>query len=190
MMRTVDIAVKIFIWIASIGVITHMEEPKDLYDSFIQGEIPAYYSTGDRNIISKPPAYYEDLEIFLDCCEIGDRMDLDNDGEDELIIKDMCGGMYLDVRDEKVYVLAENYGMVGFLDYANFDGKTYIVHSDTMHEGRENYFFTLYDGNGKIVDSFELNKEYYDGFEVTCSYRGEEISEKEFEKLRQKMLGR
>ena len=108
MMRTVDIAVKIFIWIASIGVITHMEEPKDLYDSFIQGEIPAYYSTGDRNIISKPPAYYEDLEIFLDCCEIGDRMDLDNDGEDELIIKDMCGGMYLDVRDETVYVLAEN----------------------------------------------------------------------------------
>ena len=79
--------------------------------------------------------------------------------------------------------------MVGFLDYANFDGKTYIVHSDTMHEGRENYFFTLYDGNGKIVDSFELNKEYYDGSEVTCTYRGEEISEEEFEKLRQKMLG-
>lgn len=38
-------------------------------------------------------------------CSVGERVDLDNDGEEELIINGAYGGIYLDVRDNKIYVL-------------------------------------------------------------------------------------
>ena len=182
------IVIAFFLAIISTGTTTQAEDTNDLVDAFIAGEIPAYYAEGEVNVICDSSFYFEDLQNSLDCCEVGDRVDLDNDGEKELIIKDLLGGMYLDIRDDKVYVLAENYGTCGVLWYTNFDGKTYIVHSDTTHAGRRMYWFSLYDGRGRMIDSFHLDKEYYDGTEVTYTYRGEEISESEYEELYEKMV--
>ena len=57
------------------------------------------------------------------------------------------------------------------------------------------YDFKLYDGTGNVVDSFELNKEYWetpeepDGPGTVYTYRGEEITREKYEELRLKMLG-
>ena len=189
MKQLLKIVFALFSTIISSANTTQVETTGDLFNAFLNGEIPAYYAEGEVNVLCDKSFYFEDLEKALELCEVGDRVDLDNDGEEELIIKDMLGGMYLDIRDEKVYVLTENYGWCGVFWYTNFDGKTYIVHSDTTHGDREDYWFSLYDGSGKMVDSFHLSKEYYDETEVRYLYCDEEISQSEYEELYEKMIG-
>ena len=162
----------------------------ELLDQFIDGEIMAYYVNGDRN-----PFYMTDLpsdpEDFT-YCSVGERLDLDNDGENEQIIDGAYGGIYLDARDGKVYVLDEGDGTAFVMSYTNFDDKTWIVHSDTTHGGRRMYWFTCYDGGENVVDEFLLAEEYWDdptGQDAVYSYRDEEITKEEYEKLRMKMLG-
>jgi hypothetical protein len=45
-----------------------------------------------------------------DAYSIGEKTDLDNDGENELIINGPYGGIYLDARDNKVYEFASGEG--------------------------------------------------------------------------------
>ena len=118
-------------------------------------------------------------------------VDLDNDNEIELFIRSIENAYALDIRNGQVYVLDKSYGSCGVMGYTTYGGKTYIVHSDITHLGRENYFFTLYDGKGEVIDRFELNKEYTDmetADMCVCTYQGEEISEEEFEAIKEKML--
>lgn len=165
----------------------------ELLDLFIDGKIMAYYTDGDRE-----PFYMTELSSEQDDViyySFGDRVDLDNDGEKELIINGPYGGMYMDAREGKIYVLAEGGGTAVFLSYTEFDGKTWIVHSDTTHAGRRMYDFTLYDGMGNVVDEFNFYKEFWetpdveDGPDTVYTYRDEQITQEEYEELRVKMLG-
>jgi hypothetical protein len=45
-----------------------------------------------------------------DAYSIGEKTDLDNDGENKLIINGPYGGIYLDARDNKVYEFASGEG--------------------------------------------------------------------------------
>ena len=53
--------------------------------------------------------YITDLNMDAgewDSFSVGEKVDLDNDGEDELIINGPYGGIYLDARNNKVYEFA------------------------------------------------------------------------------------
>lgn len=125
---------------------------------------------------------------------VGDRVDLDNDGEKELIINGPYGGMYLDAREGQIYVLNEGWGTAGTLSYTEFDGQTWIVHSDVTHGGRKIHDFTLYDGIDNVTDEFRLSKEYWetpkepDGPDTVYTYRDKEITREAYEQLVEKML--
>lgn len=133
---------------------------EELLDAFLASEIPAICDDEDESVIlfDQLPHDADDWE----CCSAGERIDLDNDGENEQIVTGPYGGMYLDARDGKVYVLASGQGTAGFLSYTVYDNATWIVHRDTSHMGRQTYWLTKYDGEGNIVDEFELMAEYWD----------------------------
>ena len=162
----------------------------ELLNQFVAGEIMAYYVNDERE-----PFYMTDLPsdpYDFTYCSVGERLDLDNDGEKEQIIDGAYGGIYLDVRDGKVYVLDKGDGTASVISYTYFDGKTWIVHRDTTHGGRKMYWFTCYAGGENVVDEFTLKEEFWDDSEkenVVYSYRDEEITKEEYEKLRMKMLG-
>lgn len=159
---------------------------EELLDAFIADEIPAYYDDGTGTIRQSDFPYNED-----DFCSytVGERIDLDNDGEVEQIMDGPYGGIYFDARDGKVYILAEGWGTTGLLSYTQYDDAVWIVHSDVMHTGRKIYWLTKYDGEGNVVDEFTLSAEYWDSPDgtydenSTFTYRDEEISMTEYEAL-------
>ena len=85
-------------------------------------------------------------------------------------------------------------GTAATIGYVVFDDKTWIVHSDATHAGREMHDFTLYDGEGRIVDEFGLYKEYWeypnepDGPNTIYTYRGNQISKEEYDMLYNKIF--
>lgn len=162
-------------------------ESEELLDAFLAGEILAFYDdNGEASIdFNQLPIDEEDWGSY----SVGERTDLDNDGEEELILDGPYGGMYIDARAGKVYVLAEGEGTARFLSYTDYDNATWIVHSDTTHAGRQTYWLTRYDGSGKIADEFRLGAEYWDSPDdkydenSDFTYRDGKISMEEYETL-------
>ncbi len=183
----------IMLMISRCGNTVEKQAANELFESFVNGETPAYYENGDRE-----PFYMSDLPNDpndFTYCSVGDRVDLDNDGEEELIINGAYGGIYLDARNGKIYVLDEGNGTAWVLSYTEFDGKTWIVHSDVLHGGRERYHFTLYDETGQKADEFDLQKEWEnnmdveDGPDTVYTYCDEKITKEEYDDIRIKLLG-
>ena len=168
-------------------------KPEKLLDAFLAGEIPAIYEEGDDSVImyDQLPHDEEDWE----CYSVGERIDLDNDGENEQVVNGPYGGIYFDARDGKVYVLASGEGTAGVLSYADYDNATWVVHSDTSHVGRQLFWLTRYEGGGNIADEFGFGAEYWDSADdkydessdFTC--RDEKISMTEYEELRKEIAG-
>lgn len=162
-------------------------ESEALLDAFLAGEIPALYGDdGEASIyFDQLPADGEDWDSY----SVGKRIDLDNDGENELILDGPYGGMYIDARAGNVYVLAVGEGTAGVLSYTDYDNATWIVHSDTTHAGRQIYWLTRYDGGGRIADEFRLGAEYWDSPDdeydenSDFTYRDAKISMEEYETL-------
>lgn len=168
------------------------DEAVALLDQFVAGKIEAGYYDSDYNFkITDLKMNPEEWDAY----SVGDRRDLDNDGEKELILNGPYGGMYLDVKDGKVMVLAEGEGTAGEMTYVEYENAIWIVHSDTSHAGRMLYNFKKYKGANNIIDEFDLNAEYYDKeddiYDETSSftYRDQNITMEKFEKLRSEILG-
>lgn len=170
------------------------KESEELLDAFLAGEIPAFYDeSGEASInFDQLPTDEEDWSSY----SVGERVDLDNDGEKELILDGPYGGMYIDARAGKVYVLATGEGTAGVLSYTDYDNAIWIVHSDTTHAGRQTYWLTRYDGDGKITDEFRLGAEYWDSPDdkydenSDFTYRDGKISMEEYETLLSEIFGR
>ncbi len=130
-----------------------------LFDRFLDNEVPAY------NPESEESFYFADISEgdWGYTGDAGNRVDLDNDGEVEQILDGMYGGMYLDVRDGRVVVLATGDGTGEALTYGYYEGKVWICHCDTTHQGRDWFHLDQYDGSGSIVDSFDLNANFFEG---------------------------
>lgn len=167
-------------------------ESEMLLDAFLANEIPAIYAIGDGSgiMFDQLPVDEEDYFSY----SVGERIDLDNDGENEQIVTGPYGGIYFDARDGEVYVLAEGEYAVGLLSYTNYDNAVWIVHSDTMHAGRQVHWLTKYDGEGNIVDEFQLaaywdspDGKYDENNDFTC--RDEKISMESYEALREEIWG-
>ncbi len=167
-------------------------ESEELLDAFLAGEIPAFYSDGTDTIMASDLPFDEEDYFSY---SVGERVDLDNDGEKEQILNGPYGGIYFDARDGKVYVLAEGEGTAGVLFYAYFDNAVWIAHCDTTHAGRQMYWLEKHDGSGSIVDEFSLSAEYWDSPDdrydenSEFTYRDEKITMAEFEALRDEILG-
>ena len=169
-------------------------ESEELLDAFLAGEISAIYDDARESYINfdQLPVGEEDWISY----SVGERIDLDNDGENELILDGPYGGMYIDARDGKVYVLAAGEGTAGVLSYTDYDNATWIVHRDTSHMGRQIYWLTRYDGDGNIADEFQLGAEYWDSPDdkydenSDFTYRDAKISMEEYETLLSEIFGR
>lgn len=164
-----------------------------LLDAFLASEVAAVYEDGREQVI-----WFDELPHEEDWAKytVGERIDLDNDGEREQIIKGPYGGIYLDVRDNLVYVLTKGDGTGMMLSYTNYDNAVWIVHRDTLHGGRQIYRMTKYDGGEHIVDEFVLSAQYWDAppngsydEDSDFSYRGEAISMEEYEALLEEIFG-
>ena len=135
---------------------TEDADAETLFQQFLNDEIEAVSVREDSPEwsfkYSDLPHEEDDWESYSydDDCFV----DLDNDDENELILNGPYGGMYLDARDGKVYVLAEGEGTAGTLSYAEYEGLIYIVHSDTSHAGRQIHLFDRYE-DGEVVEYFE-----------------------------------
>ena len=170
------------------------EEADQLFEEAINGDIvvQARYEDGSINNY-----YITDLPIDLDdyySYEVGERIDLDNDGVTELVINGPDGGIYLDARTDGVYQLAQGEGTTGVLCYTDYEGKRYICHVDNSHGGREYFMMDQYDGSGQIVESLSLTAEYWDSVEfdadiAQCQFNDQEISVDEYLKLRKELFG-
>lgn len=155
-------------------------DPEELLDAFLASEIPAIYDNGDDSVLMYDQLPHDEEDWV--CYSVGERIDLDNDGENEQIVNGPYGGIYFDARDGKVYVLAKGEGTAGELSYADYDNVTWIVHSDTTHVGRQMFWMKRYDGGGNIVDEFKLGASYWDSDDdkydenSDFTYRDEKIS--------------
>ena len=165
--------------------------PKELIDDFLYSDGPAYDSHGKA-------IYFKDLQdesknmgaIYM----VGPRVDVDNDGEEELILisdsYSAYGGMMLDAKDGRLTVFEEGGGTASVLGYGYYDDKWVVCHKDTSHTGRNIYSFKVYNGADDVVETFDLSAEYWDaqdqnGYDDNSkfTFKGEEITRQEYENL-------
>lgn len=164
----------------------------EILNQFIQGEIPA----NGNGMYHKDSFYITDLPIDVEDFEsyhIGDFIDLDNDGENELILEGPYGGMYLDVKGGCVNIFTKGDGTALRLGYVEYENAMWIVYSDTMHSGRESYILEKYNGAENKVDEFTLCAEYYESDSYnennTFLFRDQKITMEEYEELRYQIFG-
>jgi hypothetical protein len=166
---------------------------KELYERFFNKEIGAI-----EDVDSDYEFYYDTTEYTDYGWEIPEIkwFDLDNDGKDEPYWNEIGYGITaIDARDGKLFVIAQGDGTAMFSSYTVYDGETYLVTSDTTHVGRETYNLRKLNGNGEIVDEFDLGAEYWDEPDDKYNensdfyYRGEEITMEEYESLRNAYFG-
>lgn len=162
-------------------------------DEAIAGNIPVHV----KEESGKESTYYitdlpHDKTDALSYYEAGERIDLDNDGEKELVIEGPYGGIYVDARGQEVYELARGDGTALQLYHADYNGKTYICHVDNSHGGREIFKMDQFNGKGEIVESTELVAEFWDtGYfdeSADCHFGKEKISTDRYLELRKEIF--
>ena len=160
----------------------------ELLNAFIRGEVAAEGEYEGKHSFMISDLLNNDEEWLK--YSVGDWIDADNDGEDELVMDGPYGGMILDARNGKVVILAQGEGTAGVLRIAQAPGGYWIAHCDTSHGGREVYSLDLYNGDGDIISSEVLSAEYYDSPDgqynqkSSFTYRDKPISMQEFEDIR------
>ena len=161
---------------------------EELLDLFINGSISAI-SSGDSAF------YITDLDTDSgewDSYSIGERVDLDNDGENELIICGPYGGIYLDARDNKVYEFAVGEGDALVLSYVVYNGSTWIMYSNRMNTGYEAYHMEKFEGADNLVAEMNFYEELVDEDNVEgkekYTLNGTEISYDEYFELCSKIF--
>ena len=160
----------------------------ELLDLFINGSISAI-SSGDSAF------YITDLDMDSgewDSYSIGEKVDLDNDGENELIICGPYGGIYLDVRNNKVYEFAVGEDDSLVLSYVFYNGSTWIMYSNRMHTGYEAYHMEKFEGADNLVAEMNFHEELVDEDNVEgeekYTLNGTEISYDEYFELCSKIF--
>ena len=161
---------------------------EELLDLFINGSISA--------ISSENSAFYiTDLDMDSgewDSYSVGERVDLDNDGENEVIICGPYGGKYLDARNNKVYEFAVGEGDGLVLSYIVYNGSTWIMYSNRMHTGYEAYHMEKFEGADNLVAEMNLHEELVDEDNVEgeekYTLNGTEISYDEYFELCSKIF--
>lgn len=163
---------------------------EELLDLFINGSISAISSEDSASAF-----YITDLDMDSgewDSYSIGERADLDNDGENELIIYGPYGGIYLDARNNKVYEFAVGEGDALVLSYVVYNGSTWIMHSNRMNTGYEAYHMEKFEGADNLAAEMNFSEELVDEDNVEgkekYTLNGTEISYDEYFELCSKIF--
>lgn len=130
---------------------------EELLDSFINGSISA-----DDSADLTSAFYISDLNMDSgewDSFSVGEKVDLDNDGENELIINGPYGGIYLDARDNRVYKFAAGDGNACILSYTYFNGDVWIMYSNRMNAGYESYHMEKFEGADNLTAEINFSEE-------------------------------
>ncbi|MDE6530454.1 MAG: hypothetical protein K2K96_06745 [Lachnospiraceae bacterium] len=133
---------------------------EELLDLFIDGSINAVHSSDLTSSF-----YITDLNMDSeewDSFSIGEEVDLDNDGENELVINGPYGGIYLDARDNKVYEFAAGEGNGLILSYVYYNGAIWIMYSNRMSAGYECYHMEKFEGADNLVAEMNFGEELVD----------------------------
>lgn len=171
---------------------SEQEDVNAVMDSWIAGDTAAIWEDGTEIAYKEISELPED-ESWMVCGELT-RFDADNDGEVELILSGPYGNEIYDVRDGKLYYMTGGEGTTGMCEVTTYQGKSWVIHMDVLHAGREMYWLDCYAGGETIVDQLELAAEYWekedDRYDETSTFRyGEEsISMQEFESYRDEIL--
>ncbi|MBO4637449.1 MAG: hypothetical protein J5685_09925 [Clostridiales bacterium] len=170
--------------------------PEDLFDRFLNGEIDAEPLQSSPLVDGGGSININDLnmdpeEWTFESFSVGEQIDLDNDGENELILDGPYGGMYLDAIDGELYIFARALGNAGALSHTYYDDAMWIVISDTTHAGRLYYEFFKFEGGDDLVDRMSLLAEnYYEDQEGVYTFNDESITEEEFNTLHDEIFGK
>jgi hypothetical protein len=162
----------------------------ELLDLFINGSISAISSTDSTSTF-----YITDLNMDSgewDSYSIGEKVDLDNDGENELILCGPYGGIYLDAHDNKVYEFAAGEGTALTLSYVVYNGATWVMYSNRMNAGYESYHMEKFEGADNLVAEMNFSEELVNenNVEGEAKYilNGAEISYDEYFELCSKIF--
>ena len=126
-----------------------------------------------------------------DAYSIGEKVDLDNDGENELIINGPYGGIYLDARDNKVYKFVEGKGTALILSYTYYNGAVWIMYSNISSAGFEFYHMEKFEGADNLTAEMNFGEEFdINNPEAGVKYtlNGTEISYDEYTALCNKIF--
>lgn len=162
---------------------------EELLELFISGSISAVDSTDATSTF-----YITDLNMNSeerDSYSIGEKVDLDNDGENELIICGPYGGMYLDAHDGRVYKFAAGEGTALILSYTYYNGDVWIMYSNRSSAGFEFYHIEKFEGADNLVAEMNFGEEFdinnvEEGVKYTLN--GAEISYDEYTALCSKIF--
>ena len=161
----------------------------ELLDSFINGLAGAVDSEDSASTF-----FVSDLNMNSeewDAYSIGEKVDLDNDGENELIINGPYGGIYLDARDDKVYEFAAGEGTVLSLSYTYYNGAVWIMYSNRSSAGFEFYHMEKFEGADNLTAEMNFGEEFDpNNAEAGIKYTldGAEISYDEYTELCSKIF--
>lgn len=126
---------------------------EELFDQFINGSINAVDSSDSKLTFSI-------TDLDKDTYSVGEQVDLDNDGENELVINGPYGGMYLDARDNKVYKFAGGDGTAVVLSYTYYNGAVWIMYSNQSSAGFEYYHMEKYEGADHLAAEMNFGEEF------------------------------
>ena len=160
-----------------------------LLQQFLDNQIPAVY-TADLFPDSSGSRYFQDMQAASDYPYNGESwVDLDNDGENELIISWDAAPIhqvYLDARNGAVYAMVDNAGFF-YSFWTQFNGATWIGEGDTTHGNRQVYYLYHYQGGDNLVEQTSLGA-YYTGQNYDAGsdfeYGDQTISMDEYEQLK------
>lgn len=162
---------------------------EELFDLFVNGSISAVDPTA-------PTSEFYITDFKMDAEEwdsyfIGERVDLDNDGENELVMNGPYGGIYFDARDNKVYKFAGGDGTALILSYTWYRGDIWIMYSNRSSTGIEFYHMEKYEGADNLVAEINFGEEFdINNAEAGLRYtlNGAEISYDEYTALCSKIF--
>lgn len=145
----------------------------ELYKKFLNNEIPAVYDlyedydyetdTYTTTIKDGGWYYFASLDDSYGGYHVAEKTDLDNDGENELVLEyrdwpEYCR-RFIDASDGVVHELAAGEGTGEWLSYTNYDGAVWIVTSDSSHAQRQYFLLEKYQGYGDPVEMISLSWE-------------------------------
>ena len=157
---------------------SQIDRTDKMFTDFMKGEESAIYTDYDGELY-----YYNYNEMKNDEEEwtryyASDTLDIDNDGQYELVLEGPYGGMFLDARDNKIYVLDMGSGTGDQIRYTYYKNKYWIVHT-YFSALEEAYRFYSYDKDGNVTETIYLHN-----VKDTEYHLGEqEISRKEYEEM-------
>ena len=162
----------------------------EFLDAFINGSIDAIDSANSNSTFNVKDLNMDSEE--WDAYSVGDKVDLDNDGEEELILCGLYGGMYLDARNNKVYAFVAGDGTANTLSYTYFNGAVWVLYSNDTKEEYKAYHMEKYEGAGNLIAEINFGEESTDEndskAEMKYTYNEKEISKDKYEEFGSKIL--